>query len=238
MNQPTSRTISKTLCLYGNIYQLFNLQIKSWYGTNIRLNTNEFQFNQKSISIISKFSTMTVGIEMNLAASFAIVWWVCCVWFWIWIPLLSSEINCHLTDALLWKCSNLCVRVWWVLSGWHAKTWLSYKQYQSFSCMIATSIVQQNRKTTHYLAVEQSCAENIYMQNDLTCSDSEFNGSWWKMSITFIVIDHIRTHHAFACQNDVYRRIYICSAAILLYWHEQWKRNDGRWYKRDNNTGW
>lgn len=46
----------KTSCLHGNIYQLFNLQITSWYEMSMTRMTEHERalFNQKSISIKSE----------------------------------------------------------------------------------------------------------------------------------------------------------------------------------------
>lgn len=145
--------------------------------------------NEMDFSVGSRFV-----IVSDVMSVFVCVHFKCTIWFLLWkyLVLLSPEINCHLNwHAFVENVSNC---VWWALSGWHAKTWLSYKQYQSFSYGFAqlhsSTTITKNEFSTRYSAIVNTqntfagCALSLrwalFMQKKfLTCNWIDYNGSWW-----------------------------------------------------------
>lgn len=142
-----------------------------------------FSFNQKSISIIYPTELQSWQWNGFWWFSFAIVsdaLFMCfvmellvsvCVFVWECISLVAFAGN-QLSFKLTRFCANVSSCVWWVLSGWHAKTWLPYKQYQSFpfGCHFSSATTTTTMKINSHHAIWQlkiqtvcyQCVEYIY----------------------------------------------------------------------------
>lgn len=187
------------------IYKLHCEMKRAWLSTNefcsiknqfqsyyIRQYTRQWQswywngFWWFSFAIVSD-APMFVCFVMDLLKCF-------CVWEEIYslVAFAGNQLSFKLTRF----CENASSCVWWVLSGWHAKTWLPYKQYQSFpfgchfdSATTTTTTSEMNSQHAIWLNWKSELcvltASSTFMQKSLTCSDWVYDGNWWKTSITF-----------------------------------------------------
>lgn len=158
------------------IYKLHCDMKRAWLSTSEFLVQSKINFNHIS-DRVAKLAMKWILVVLVCHCERCSVYVLCdgtprvCVFVWECISLVAFAGN-QLSFKLTRFCANVSSCVWWVLSGWHAKTWLPYKQYQSFpfGCHFSSATAATTMKINSHHAIWQlkiqtvcyQCVEYIY----------------------------------------------------------------------------